>query len=367
MKFNGVTNFQLAFTSDDKTMVSKLMRTATECGIHFDIGWNEETRGAKQRDLLEKAIIDQNNGLVRVILDAIKDQAINFHEAGLIMRNNFEELWLSYHSLIEPLLVKDFLSWDACEVEVPSKMFRGKPRDMCCTKTSNTFVNWKLTSNKEEATKLWTITNATFRKRFEKNDHIEKVRAIVKYFCISDICKIGSNGILRFLLFQNTPSYIFKVDIIKWTITYKWEHIWRKRFFKMVFMYGVLIVCFTTYNVCIAYYGTDLKEESLKVQFSLAVPLIPSMVLALNHMLFEYNQVKTYIKDGNRLFPNNRWWGFKHYLRSIWNWIEFITYMMIVFIIPLFHVLACFHLSFVPYLYSFVSCGAILVWIKVSK
>lgn len=366
MKFNGVTNFQLAFTGDDKTMVSKLMRTATDCRIRFDIGWNEETHGAKQRDLLQKAILDQNNGLVRITLDAVKDQSINFHEAALTMRNNFERLWLRYHSLIEPLLVKNFLSWDACEVDVPSSIFHRKSRDICCTETSNTFVNWKLTSNKEEATKLWSITNATFRKRFEKNRHIEKVRAIVKYFCISDICKIGSNGILRFLLFQKTPSYIFKVDIIKWTITYKWEHIWRKRFFKMVFMYGMLIVFFTTYTVLIAYFGVKLKDESLGVQFSLAIPLILSMLLALNHLMFEYNQVKTYIKDGKRLFPQQEWWGIKHYLMSTWNWIELGTYLLIMFVIPLLHILTCFFDCVVPYLYSIVSCGAILVWIKVS-
>eukprot|EP00210_Caulerpa_lentillifera_P008162 g7795.t1 len=366
MKFNGITNFQLACCRASKDLALRLMKIVKEHGIDLDIRWNKEANDKNLCDSLKKAIIDKDSSLVRILLDAIKDQSLKFCEAAITIRKNFENLWLSYHGLIEPLFVDNLLSWDVCELEVSSSMFSENAHDTNGVGTSDTFIDWQLTMNRFEAGQYWEVTNDNHERSLKEEDNSMKLPVSIRYFCITNICKIGTNGIIRFLLFQQAPSHIFKVDIVKWTITYKWEYLWKKHFFKMVLKHGCLAVAFTSYTVCLAYLGKDFKESSTQlVHYLSGCLLILSIILAWNHLMLEFTQIKTYIRDGKQLLPKDRFLGIKHYFQSGWNVVEFITYFLIVFVIPLLHGLTYHNSSNATFLCSFVSFATILIWIKV--
>eukprot|EP00210_Caulerpa_lentillifera_P007841 g7483.t1 len=75
--------------------------------------------------------------------------------------------------------------------------------------------------------------------------------------------------------------------------------------------------------------------------------------------------MKTYIRDGKKLFPNDRLWGLRKYWSSGWNIVEVVSYIMVIMVISSLHFANLLNLDVWSILSACIAVESILIWIKV--
>eukprot|EP00210_Caulerpa_lentillifera_P007815 g7457.t1 len=121
---------------------------------------------------------------------------------------------------------------------------------------------------------------------------------------------------------------------------------------------------FTSYVVCIGQSRHSLKNN---VPFQVCTSLILIVIVGFVMVMLreEVMQFKTYLMDGNELFLNNSSRGVKHYLGSLWNLLEFLTYAILIFLIVPMHFLCFKYTSLFSLFYVLLAVESILMWFKV--
>jgi len=91
------------------------------------------------------------------------------------------------------------------------------------------------------------------------------------------------------------------------------------------------------------------------------------MALSMDLAKEEFAQMRTYIKDGRKLFPEDRLWGVKYYFSSSWNIFETILCFLLIVGLGSFHILSIWDSMFIPWYQNIIAISIILAWIKVSE
>jgi len=193
-----------------------------------------------------------------------------------------------------------------------------------------------------------------------------RVRGQLKVFGIADVCKIGLNGILRPLLMQRVPARIFKTQLLKWVLVWKWENIWKRRCLRHVFAYAMYAITFVVYTAIV---GSSTSTFSPISDFlSLNNLLLVLLILSSLSMLYrEYRQLRTYVTDGRQLRPNDRLFGVKYYLRSRCNALEATTCIFSLMVIPILHLLSCHSSAYLSVLHRLVVILIFAICAKVGQ
>lgn len=364
MPFNGMTNVQLALTHKDVNLIASLSRNASDFEVEVGINmlYGDGMEGFP--NLLRIAIQQKNERVVNAMLEILGEQLAPFISSAFSTKECFEDLWKDYHKAFERILKKDELFWDVANLEVPSDVFTNE--SYFHAKVGTCEEIWPWNNSKNAATsEYWKSFHHSTVKDIEKKGDSTQVPACLKIFCIDDVCKMGLNGIIRFLLTHDAPSRIYKYSLVKSCITWKWEHIWRKYSKKNLVYYLFFLGVFSAYAILIGMHGYSMHEEhDMKITLGILLGVVG--LLALNLVPQEMNQITNYTRDGKKLFPNDRLWGLKYYLGSRWNLVEVATCVVLLFAIVPLHIL-CYHSSeVVPYLFVVVAFECICIWLKVT-
>lgn len=314
--------------------------------------------------MLENAITTANDALVATTLDSVGKKMIAVDQATTVMKEHFKKLWIGYRPLFVPCLENNLLCWKVCEFDVPTKIFTSKELFRCRFFTTTSLLEWGNESDTSTLSSQWYTLNEGILRENENKGNRTRIPSIVMLFCIESVCSIGLKGIVRFLLFQNAPSYIFQTDLVKFVVLWKWEAVWKHRCLKRVFMYGCFLASYSTYAICMAYLYDNLEDDEW-IKVLLTLMLIVSMGFTAFFIKQEYTELKAYIKDGKKFEPDDQYWGVKYYMKSAWNVFEMVTYIVMMIIIPFFHGLAMFTSSFAPLFLSVVAFELVLAWSKV--
>eukprot|EP00210_Caulerpa_lentillifera_P007821 g7463.t1 len=236
-------------------------------------------------------------------------------------------------------------------LDVPSHILNNKAYEMDRVGAFNDLLINRSEGNIDIITNVRKSSNKLGVKLIHQRAGDPKVKAIIKVVCFGNIAKMGSQGILRFLILQQAPAYIFKTPIVKWTVLYKWEHFWKRMSVRRLVQFVVALGAFTLYVGCIGLSRHSLKNNvALQVCTSLILITIMGFVMAM--LREEAMQFKTYMIDGKKLFDNN-------------NSRELLTYVILIFLIVPMHFLSFHYTSLFPFLYVVLAIESILMWFKV--
>jgi len=78
-----------------------------------------------------------------------------------------------------------------------------------------------IASSRGSSFSYWRSRHKNHAIKIEGRGDPRKTKATLKVFYMDDVCRVGLKGIIRFLLMNNAPSYIFKSSLIKWVIIFK--------------------------------------------------------------------------------------------------------------------------------------------------
>eukprot|EP00210_Caulerpa_lentillifera_P001037 g1000.t1 len=363
MPFNGMTNVHLSLINQDVGMTGALLKNASENDVEIALTVLKRNTMDQFHNLLDIAIEQKNKKLVNTILELLEEHPVSFISSAMSIKRCFEELWRSYRKSLERVLKKDFLCREFSRLEVPSDILSSNNylgvRVGTCTDIDilNNSYNEEATSEYWRASHKYTIEN------IRNNGNMTQVTAVLKIFCIDDVCKVGLNGIIRLLLALRAPSRIYSFSLIRWCIIWKWEHIWKSKTKRSLLYYLFFLGVFSAYAILMGVYGNKIHEKENNV-IIVTFPLVLSCLLAVSMVPQEMNQLTTYIKDGKTLFPANPSWGIKYYFSSRWNLVDLFTYVVLLLVILPLHLCSLSIDSILPCLYGVIAFECIFVWLK---
>eukprot|EP00210_Caulerpa_lentillifera_P007813 g7455.t1 len=364
MLFNGKTNLHIALEHGDVDMIKALTSSAYRNNTLLGINCSQASSTESSRNLLDIARQKNSEDVLIAVLDLFKRKQIPFIYGAKAIEESFQFLWRSNQAVLEELLLDNSLCWEMSILDVSSHILKNNAYAMNRVGTFDDLLIDKREENADIISNIWRSSNKVGVEQIHKKTGDTKVKAIVKVVCFGNIAKIGSQGILRFLIFQQAPTYIFKTPMVKWTILYKWEHFWKRKSVERLVLFVVGLGTFTLYVVCIGLSRHSLKNNvALQVCTSLILITIMGFVMAM--LREEAMQFKTYMIDGKKLFDNNNSRGIKHYLGSRWNLLELLTYVILIFLIVPMHFLSFYYKSLLPCLYVVLATKSILMWFKV--
>eukprot|EP00210_Caulerpa_lentillifera_P001043 g1006.t1 len=364
MPFNGMTNIHLSLIHQDVGMTGALLKNASENEIEIALTVLKHKDMDGFQNLLELAIKQKNESVVDEILKILGKQLTPFVSSAFATKKCFVRLWKEYNKPFEKMLKKDLLCREVSRIEVPSDVFTND--DYVSARVGTCMEIWPYNNSidKEITSEYWRASHASTTKDIERKGNLTQVMALFMIFCIDDVCKVGLNGILRFLLANDAPSRTYKFQLVRWCITWKWEFIWKSRSKRSFLYYLFFVGIFSAYAILMGISGNKMHKDG-DDRIVLTVFLIVSCLLALGMVPQEINQLLTYTKDGKELFPDDRFWGVRYYLSSRWNIVDLLTYIILLFVICPLHLCTFYYPSCVPYLYGIIAFESVFIWIKI--
>lgn len=363
MEVSGVSNSQFIILQENQDLMSKAFEAASH--HRFEVSCLYKSESNSPQTMLEYAINEKRISLIRECLKFSRVGLFSFRSSSAMFKKCFYHLLCHHNGFLYPTLLANDLLANVCKVDVPSVIFHKRKENASASLgTSNTIVEWWQESDQELLTKHWELENEDEIEQFQRQESSSKIGAFLQFFKVQDVCKLGLNGIIRFLLMQESPSWVFKTDLVKSVITWKWERIWKKRCTLELWRYALFLLVYTVYAICVGLRGTKLKHNKIDLVTSSTL-LIVAMFFAVMMVWHEYLQLKTFVRDGNKHF--NSWmWGCQYYfLQSQWNMLELLSYVLLLLVLPILHFGFMFDESFRAPFFVFVGVESILMWFKV--
>eukprot|EP00210_Caulerpa_lentillifera_P007761 g7406.t1 len=367
MFFNGKTNIRLAFENKDRSLVIRLVTLAKKYGSSSSDLFLQGANKTTFKDFLDSLIEDKNEFGLQCLLNLIEEELVPLKDSAAMMENGFGKLWINYRYLIEQKIIENGLAKKICQIEVPVALLANSidmDEQAQMGTIDNVLHEWEECSHGQIATNFSNFLHEGDLKDVKQSHNDATINAIVTVFTIANVCKIGLNGILRFLLMNGAKSHIFKTPLLKWVITYKWEKIWRRESMKSITFYAIFTLLYSIYSIWMAFsYKTIDKHMHASVWLTLLILILMTMALWLLYQ--EWIQMMTYIDDGKKLFPNKPIWGLLKYWSSPWNVVEVLTYLILILIISPFHFAKLLGHDSTTVLFIFIALETFLVWVKV--
>lgn len=361
-----MTNFNIAFMNKDKAMMTKLVKHANQYGISSYDLIAQNFGDQISADFLKKSIEDDNEAGVAFFFDLLEKRSLSFDTGASMLKDEFENLWLKYKALLERAIMNNGLEWKICNVEVPIDVLSKKVNVETRLGTCNSMIKWDEASKQGNVSTYWKSLHESGLQDIKSRTSNATTSAILIFFAISNTCKIGLHGIIRFLLMQEVPSCIFKTPLLKWVIVFKWEKIWKKKSVSNFVSYLCFMGIYSVYSIWIAFVGKNLCNDVV-ASVCLTLLLLILIIIASVMLHQEYTQLRTYINDGKHLFPKDPTWGSRQYFSSIWNMVEVVSDLVLILVIPIFHFTSMLGIDLTLFLFTFIALESIFVWIKVSQ
>ena len=271
-----------------------------------------------KHDLLKLAIDLRSHERVVFILDRVANKCTTVEETARIMKGSFLDLLKQFSFVLQDVLKKNTFCFEHSRFMMPLRLV-DKPKAEPVTTDSNHCFTWEA-EDKHAAKAIW--TGIGIGKIADQSD--VNVTAVSIFVCIANALQVGMKGILRPLLLGNAPVEVFKSDIVKWVVEWKWQRFWRMRFLRSFMLYLLLLLCFST-SALVA--GKVVRDRLSRTDLSiLSATFFVSVVLSLLKIIPECRQVLRHMNEG----PSARW----YYFRSPWNWTKLFSYIMMLLIIP---------------------------------
>jgi len=360
-----ITNFQRVLAEEGENKMEEVAKCALRNKVKVsDVYRFRQDNKHDHTTFLTHAQKRKETSLVQLCLRFIEDGLFTFHSASAMVEDSFFEMLFSYNELILPMLKRNSLTFKVADVKVPAQVFKSQSVVSDVVFTSDTLLDPEehfVQVATKDLQELGSHTHLGSAK-----DYLEgkNVLSCVYFHYITNACKVGLNGIVRKLLMLEVDSSIFKTELVRATVTWKWEKLWKRRCLRQICFYCIFLILFTGYT-----FGIGISEDNLihDKKFGLVVsfPFLGAFILTIVFFYDECMQLKTYMKDGKEVFDTYKW-GVKYYFwDSQWNIIKLTSYFLVLVLIPIFHCIYIFEARIKEVLFVIIAIESILAWFKV--
>lgn len=359
------TIFHEAFLRKNQSMVDSIMSIAEQSGALLALNWKPSSDSAG--DVLQSSLSTHSTNDVRDAVNLVCSRASPFGRAANIIKTCFRTLLSQYLDIMDKALADNLFVMEACLLNVHVDFMHPRlRRDMAVhITTSDTYLEWINTTDPDALEMNWKAQNSDAVSFMEKDGNVSTTQACLKIICIEDAAKVGMKGIIRPLLLQKAPAHIFKSDVVKWVVLYKWFKIWKSRFIRSVVRYFAFLVFFTFYAYLVGH-SPEISDESQERKILTASVLAVNVGFGVLMSSEEIFQIRTFCRDGKDYLGRQKH-GLYYFLRSRWNWLDMASCFLLTIFIPALHVLALLEFGYERTLSAVVAVEAILASIKVFK
>eukprot|EP00210_Caulerpa_lentillifera_P003424 g3267.t1 len=288
-----IEKLRIAADRDDSEAIAALLKRPPENVYSRRNEPDEITIEYSQQSFFEVAVREFKTEWVEFFLKKIIDKSIPFEAAAQMMKHNFNALWTNYRTSLEPMLKKDVLGRDICTIQVPIETFTVEANIRTRIGTCNSITEWTDSAQEETALEHWQSLNKKEVDRMMKRTVGRTVEANLRVFCFEDVCRVGLDGIIRFLLMTKAPSSVFKCPLIKSLIVFKWTRIWKLRALKGFLFYLIFLVIVNLILLGISFDMFRSFSNIKRFVFALSVSIL-MMILAITTLWGEFSQLNRY-------------------------------------------------------------------------
>eukprot|EP00210_Caulerpa_lentillifera_P007796 g7440.t1 len=214
-KFNGKTNFQIAYENKDKALMMKLLHYCDQHGLSLNdvlVGsFGEEF----SNDFLKFVVKNKNEAGVAFFFDLLEKRTLPFEQGASMLKDEFLNLWMYYRSMFEPRIMNNCLERRICDFEVPIEVVCGSGSTEARMGTINSIDDWERAANQGIVTTYYKSLHGEVLDHIAKKGNNVTTTAMVVVFTIASTCKIGLHGIIRPLLMLEAPSHVFGASLLK--------------------------------------------------------------------------------------------------------------------------------------------------------
>eukprot|EP00210_Caulerpa_lentillifera_P004984 g4758.t1 len=333
--------FQHALTSGKDQWVMELCELSKSTGIPIKLFWKaSEGDGCSPiyRNSLQWALQwaseTRSDEAVRYQLDALADHITTVTATASIIKTGIIDLYTYFPDQFIRIFETNRLVADFGQAPVALKIM-SQSKDPFLVGSDSNVISWDL-QTPDKVSKLWKSMGVTLASQVKRGRKRAEIQAESKFALIEDVAGIGMNGLLRRLLMMDVPVKMFNTDIVRWTVAHKWNTYGFECCLKELAEYTLLVVIFTIYAMLLKYNGGDFEELEGGLLF---IPLVLAMYLGAKNLKQEYLQICRFRDDAEKEFKNGRL-GVRYHLKSQWNWMELISYFLLMLPIPVVHLVA---------------------------
>eukprot|EP00210_Caulerpa_lentillifera_P003347 g3193.t1 len=327
-----VTRLKTAFDKDDKKSIDKLLGRREENSESFS-----ESRvsidNSSSESHFQNAMETYQTEWVKFYIQIFAHESFDFVEGARIIKHNFKTLWKHYNSLAIEILEDDILGRDVRSINVPIEVFTDESNKGRRVGTCDSITEWTPTLEGGTPLNDWLQQNPTGMGSIREQSKTVLVKASVKIYCFEDLCQVGLEGILRFLLLNKAPTSVYKTPLVKHILDFKWERGWKRKTRWRLTWFFMLYVLFPIVLYVAAFIASAFasKRACDIVFYALFAEWL--FILAGLKVLRAWRQCGQNIRDNQEIFSSRSLPGIKHYISSQQNIVDLFLFLTKMFII----------------------------------
>eukprot|EP00210_Caulerpa_lentillifera_P009493 g9053.t1 len=309
---NSFTRAILDYAAKDKIKVSFLCPSNPVVHLPME----------KYGNIIENSIAARSPKTLKIALKYLLERVTQEAEISTILKQSLVHILQEYPQVFERVIRDPRILGSRHEIRVPENSL-----DDC---QFITFTDDDLNLSTEKTKSFW---KEKLKKDYEQS-RVSLITVIAGSVPYEGICDIGKTGLLHNLFIYGAHHLAFASFIVKAVVQYKWKTYAQKLLIQELFCHSLISICFTVYCFFLSADRTymlnsdDDDDEHTKISTHTSVALLVCWVLATPCLIREICQCQVYISD-------HGFFGFCYWLKSAWNWIEVLCYIILVFIIPL--------------------------------
>ncbi|GMH39374.1 hypothetical protein BSKO_07272 [Bryopsis sp. KO-2023] len=264
------------------------------------------------------AIARRSPDFVRFIIDAVFLGMAHEHEKAMLFHESIVEIGKDYPTILCDVLGDERIFVNIGTIQIPETVFSRRHNPRIIDTDDRLVVNPQAIQN------LWS----------ERTADVEgfRVPSRVRSIAFPEAAQIGIQGLLSSLLVIEAPTSAFASPTVKHIISYKWSTYAEQLMFIEFVHFGIMLLTFTVYTWMMGRSDWPRRRDMLRDpwgQIAIAL-LFASAFLALLNLLREFKQFFIQLQGTG-------WTGLKYWTKSAWNWVEVLTYILLIIIIPVVH------------------------------
>eukprot|EP00210_Caulerpa_lentillifera_P002526 g2423.t1 len=331
--------------------------------ISINLEWKEKSKDGEFHimDPLLVAIDKRSSPIAELVTEYLLNKQVANAEATaeVFKPSSLEPFMQIFTPVFENLLREECFCIELGTFSVPAeKINRSRTRVLFAT--CSHFVQWL--SGSEECLEFWKILDPdTFKEDTTTRHGTIKVRLV--FISIAHAAKFGAFGVLRPLLQTNRLEVeAYRSKAVKWIVDYKWHKFWLQLCLRDIILFVTFIICFSIYASLTGLSGNTDDHNTLTFYITALLLFICVGISSVN-LYLEQRQLRRYCSEAKERHKN-QWIGMRFYFISVWNWIDLITYLNMVILIPFLHIGAHHIPSHNVALSVTLAIEAVLLWFK---
>ncbi|GMH44608.1 hypothetical protein BSKO_12560 [Bryopsis sp. KO-2023] len=241
-----------------------------------------------------------------------------------------------YPSAFLDMMCRDHLFFQLPTIMVPENTFKHREFKVI---TSDTLI-----PPQADLQKMWKdmLRKSKFSEVVTDSDEgVKMVPAIPRVVPYPDIAQIGMNGFLKQLSTTRIDNRMYSTFLVKAIIHSQWRTYGRRLLHEEIWHFSLLWLLFTSYAVILGGLWTLISFENFWLggskelqekpkNMAAAALLVMAWILGVVGMIREISKIYSH-------WAVNRYWGLLRFSQSQWNWLDVLTYIILVAVIGPLH------------------------------